>query len=77
MGGLTVYAYKKDLYDLTVWLPEDQKVGKRKESVDNSYITVKDFTVMSPLKLAILSHSTGEQSIIKEANLNLIDGINH
>lgn len=62
-----------EIYDLTAWLPEDEGIRKRKEGVDGPYTSVEDFTVVSPLKLAILSHSVGEQAVVQESTLNLID----
>lgn len=62
----TIKMYDRgEIYDLTAWIPEEQKIKKG---------TIEDFSVVSPLKLAVLNcYTAGKQAIVQESTLNLID----
>jgi len=62
-----------EIYDLTAWLPEKQTIRKSKVGAAGTYTSIEDFTIVSPLQLAILSHSLGEAAVVQESTLNLIN----
>lgn len=52
-----------EIYDLTAWIPEEQEIIQE---------AIEDFSVVSPLKLAVLNCQY-EQGVVQESTLNLID----